>query len=39
MAKNSYRGLTAFFIPPRYVDHENMKIKNIPQWLFEPTPR
>ena len=27
MAKNSYKDLTAFFIPPRYVDHKNMKEK------------
>ena len=35
MAKSFYKDLTAFFTPPRYVDHINMKEKNIPQWLFE----
>ena len=38
MAKNSYKDLTAFFIPPKYVDHKIMKEKNIPQWLFELPP-
>ena len=33
--KNSYRDLTVVFIPPRYVDHNNMKEKSIPRWLFE----
>ena len=27
MAKNSYRDLMAFFIPPMYVDHNNRKEK------------
>ena len=38
-AKNPYRDLTPFFIPPRYVDHKNMNEKNIPRWLFELPPR
>ena len=37
--QNSYKNLTAFFIPPWYVDHKNMKEKNIPRWLFELPPR
>ena len=35
MAKNSYKDLKAFFIPPRFVDHKNIKEKNIPRWLFK----
>ena len=35
MAKNSYKDLKAFFIPPMYADDKNMKEKNIPRWLFE----
>ena len=37
--KKSYKDLTVFFIPFRYVDHKNMREKNIPQWLFELPPR
>ena len=37
--KNSYRDLTAFFIPPRYIDHKNIKEENIPKWLSELPPR
>ena len=37
--KNSYRDLTPFSIPPKYVDHKNMNEKNIPRWLFELPPK
>ena len=35
MAKKNYKDLTAFFIPPRYVDLKNIKEIKIPRWLFE----
>ena len=35
MAKNSYRVLTAFSLPPWYGDHKNMKENQIPRRLFE----
>jgi len=34
MAKNSYKHLTVFFIPPRYEDHKNMKEKKYPTEAF-----
>ena len=35
LQKNSYKDLTAFFTPPKYVDQNNMNEKNMPQWLIE----